>query len=118
MRSGTFKTRQDVEQLAPEAAAVPASRKASAHLIRVPEAARLTGLPRSMLRKSFMREDRRPKNVPPPPPHVRVGRAVFILADKLDAWIISIGAPIAPRKRPRGRPTVAERISLRERWAA
>lgn len=112
---GAFKTQPEEERSAPEAAAVSASRKASAHLIRVPEAARLTGLPRSTMRKSFMREDRRPKNVPPPPPHVRVGRAVYILADKLDTWIMSIGAPIAPQKRTRGRPTVAERIALRER---
>jgi hypothetical protein len=86
----------------------------------VPEAARLTGLPRSLLRKSFMREDRRPKNVPPPPPHVRVGRAVYIVADKLAAWVETIGSPLpaAGQKRRRGRPTVAERIALRERPAA
>src|SRR5262249_51789025 len=43
------------------------------HLVRVPEAARITGLPRSILRKSFMREEKRPPNIPPPPPHRRIG---------------------------------------------
>jgi hypothetical protein len=50
--------------------------RATAHLIRVPEAARITGLPRSLLRKSFMSQDKRPKNVPPPPPHKRIGRGL------------------------------------------
>ena len=69
--------------------------RATAHLIRVPEAARITGLPRSLLRKSFMSQDKRPKNVPPPPPHKRIGRAVYILANELPAWIESLGkAPI------------------------
>ena len=86
----------------------------AAHLIRVPEAARITGLPTSLLRKSFMCEEKRPRNVPPPPPHKRIGRAVYILAGELPKWIESLGNPFnvnrgEPRKR-RGRPTVAERI--------
>ena len=93
------------------------ARRPSAHLIRVPEAARLTGLPQSLLRKSFMREDRRPKNVPPPPPHKRIGRAVYIIAGELPSWLEGLGAPTPIQKRRRGRPTVAERIAMRERSA-
>ena len=96
--------------------------RAVAHLIRVPEAARLTGLPRSLLRKSFMSEDKRPKNVPPPPPHKRIGRAVYILASELPAWIESLGKPplaiVSEERRRRGRPTVAERIMRRQHEAA
>jgi predicted DNA-binding transcriptional regulator AlpA len=95
--------------------------RATAHLIRVPEAARITGLPRSLLRKSFMSQDKRPKNVPPPPPHKRIGRAVYILANELPAWIESLGkAPIKMglgERRRRGRPTVAERIMRRQHEA-
>jgi hypothetical protein len=92
--------------------------RASAHLVRVPEAARITGLPRSLLRKSFMSEDKRPKNVPPPPPHKRIGRAVYILANELPAWIASLGEPCVTsgpeEPRRRGRPTAAERIMRRQ----
>jgi hypothetical protein len=89
-----------------------------AHLIRIPEAARITGLPASLLRKSFMCEQKRPRNVPPPPPHKRIGRAVYIVAGELPKWIEGLGNPFAvngpeSRKR-RGRPTVAERIMNRE----
>lgn len=86
------------------------------HLVRVPEAARITGLPRSVLRKSFMREDKRPPNIPPPPPHKRIGRAVFIFADQLRPWLETIGEPApanASGAKRRGRPTVTERIALR-----
>lgn len=87
----------------------------SAHLIRIPEAARITGLPPSLLRKSFMCEEKRPKNIPPPPPHKRIGRAVYIVAGELSGWIENLGVPFkairaAEDKRRRGRPTVAERI--------
>jgi predicted DNA-binding transcriptional regulator AlpA len=96
--------------------------RATAHLIRVPEAARITGLPRSLLRKSFMSQDKRPKNVPPPPPHKRIGRAVYILANELPAWIESLGKAPAKmglgERRRRGRPTVAERIMRRQHEAA
>ena len=89
-----------------------------AHLIRVPEAARITGLPQSLLRKSFMAEGKRPRNVPPPPPHKRIGRAVYILADRLAEWIetlgqIPTGAPRGEGNR-RGRPTVTDRIARRQ----
>jgi hypothetical protein len=100
-------------------AVVPA--RATPHLVRVPEAARITGLPRSLLRKSFMTEDKRPKNVPSPPPHKRIGRAVYILANELPAWIESLDKPSVTmgreEKRRRGRPTVAERIMRRKRDA-
>jgi predicted DNA-binding transcriptional regulator AlpA len=92
------------------------SPRATAHLIRIPEAAEITGLPASLLRKSFMREGKRPRNVPPPPPHKRIGRAVYILADELLAWIEGLGrsADIGPREKlRRGRPTVTERINRR-----
>lgn len=94
---------------------------ASAHLVRIPEAARITGLPRSLLRKSFMAEHKRPKNVPAPPPHKRIGRAVYILAHELPGWIESLGRPSANQaaeaKSRRGRPTVAERIQRRAQEA-
>jgi hypothetical protein len=91
---------------------------ASAHLIRIPEAARITGLPSSTLRKSFMRGEKRPRNIPPPPPHKRIGRAVYIIARELPAWIENIGRSLNRTdmigKRGRGRPTVAERIRRRD----
>jgi hypothetical protein len=91
---------------------------ASAHLIRIPEAARITGLPSSTLRKSFMRDEKRPRNIPPPPPHKRIGRAVYIIARELPAWIENIGRASdrtgMGEKRGRGRPTVAERIRRRD----
>jgi hypothetical protein len=89
--------------------------RAAPHLVRIPEAARITGLPRSLFRKSFMTAEKRPKNVPLPPPHRRIGRAVYILANELPAWIESLGDPcVLPEKRRRGRPTVAERIMRRK----
>lgn len=89
-------------------------------LVRVDEAARITGLPKSILRKSFIREDKRPKNVPPPPPHKRIGRAVYILADQLSAWVKNLECgphSHKPGEKRRGRPTVAERIAQRQRDA-
>jgi predicted DNA-binding transcriptional regulator AlpA len=90
----------------------------TAHLVRIPEAARITGLPTSLIRKSFMREEKRPRNVPPPPPHKRIGRAVYILADELAAWVESLGRPPETRtpqgRRQRGRPTVADRMTRRQ----
>jgi hypothetical protein len=92
-----------------------------AHLVRVPEAARITGLPQSLLRKSFMAEGKRPKNVPSPPPHKRIGRAVYILADRLVEWVealTQIPTPAPPGVGiRRGRPTIAERIKKRQRNA-
>jgi len=91
---------------------------ANAHLIRIPEAARITGLPSSTLRKSFMREDKRPRNIPTPPPHKRIGRAVYIIARELPGWIENLGRASAKMEaegtRRRGRPTVAERIRRRD----
>jgi hypothetical protein len=88
-----------------------------AHLIWIPEAARITGLSPSLLRKSFMCEEKRPKNIPPPPPHKRIGRAVYIVAGELPGWIESLGMPFkeigAEEKKRRGRPTVSERIMSR-----
>jgi hypothetical protein len=85
--------------------------------VGVPEAARITGLPESLLRKSCMREDKRPKNVPPPPPLKRFGRAVYFYRDRLPAWANSLddsrGAGDRAGKRTRGRPTVTERINRR-----
>lgn|SRR5487761_59740 len=89
----------------------------TALLIRIPEAAEITGLPPSVIRKSFMREEKRPRNIPPPPPHKRIGRAIYILARELPAWIERFGRPsnLEPLKRKRrGRPTVAERIIERQ----
>jgi hypothetical protein len=76
------------------------------HLLKVPEAAALSGIPLSTMRKTFMRE--RPAHVPPPPPHKRIGRSVYVLSDKLEAWVNSLDAPVK-----RGRPTKAEQISRR-----
>jgi hypothetical protein len=84
--------------------------------VRVWEAARITGLPASLIRKSFMHEDKRPKNIPLPPPHRRIGRAIYILADELPRWVRNLGRPTittSSGKRKRGRPTVAERIAHR-----
>jgi hypothetical protein len=96
---------------------VPARALEIAHLIRIPEAARITGLPTSLLRKSFMCEEKRPRNVPPPPPHKRIGRAVYIVAGELPKWIDSLGDPfiVDGRKssKRRGRLTVTERIMKR-----
>ena len=80
-----------------------------AHLISVPDAAKLVGIPLSTLRKAFMRV--RPANVPAPPPHKRIGRAVYVLADKLEGWVASLPEPEPVRKR--GRPTKAETIARR-----
>jgi predicted DNA-binding transcriptional regulator AlpA len=87
----------------------------TSHLIRVPEAARITGLPSSLLRKSFICESKRPRNIPPPPPHKRIGRSVYIVASELHAWIQSLGGSSSMAqmhaKPNRGRPTVGARIA-------
>jgi hypothetical protein len=91
-------------------------REPSSYLVRVNEAAAITGLPASLIRKSFMAEDKRPNGVPPPPPHKRIGRAIYILREKLLDWVESIGRTntIMPTGRQRrGRPTVVERIERR-----
>ncbi|MDQ7250574.1 hypothetical protein [Dongia sedimenti] len=73
-------------------------RRSSSHLVRLPEAAAITGLPLSLLRKSFMSEERRPANIPPPPPHKRIGRAVYIIADRLGDWVEGLAEPKRRRK--------------------
>jgi len=95
-------------------------RPVSSYLVRVNEAASITGLPASLIRKSFMNEAKREANVPPPPPHKRIGRAVYIVRDKLAAWVESIDNPAVSgsiQRRP-GRPTVAERIERRRQREA
>ncbi len=82
-------------------------------LVSVVDAARITGLPVSLIRKSFIREEKRPKNVPAPPPHKRLGRSVYILAEELPAWVKSLGTVSDGTRRKRGRPTVTERIAAR-----
>lgn len=84
--------------------------------IRIPEAAELTGIKKHTIQKSFMA--RRPRGVPPPPPHVRVGRAIHILVADLPAWVASIGGvqPAPCESSPRmGRPTKAAKIAARQR---
>jgi hypothetical protein len=105
------------QKVTQDEAQAPAPRR-TAHLVRVPEAARITGLPQSLLRKSFIAEEKRPKNVPPPP-HKRIGHAVYIFTDRLAEWVETLGqfpsgAPLGTASR-RGRPTVADRIAGRQR---
>ena len=83
-------------------------------LVRVEEAAVITGLPASLIRKSFIDERKRPANIPAPPPHKRIGRSVYIIRDELAGWITSLGlepSEISERRPRRGRPTVAQRIA-------
>jgi len=63
------------------------SERNDAYLVRVQKAAAITGLPASVIRKSFIAEAKRPKNVPPPPPHKRIGRSVYIIRDQLLLWV-------------------------------
>lgn len=91
--------------------------RATAHLIRIYDAARITGLPQSLIRKSFMREEKRPRNIPTPPPHKRIGRAIYIIANELPNWVQNLNTPAEipgpARIHRRGRPTVEERIARR-----
>ena len=85
-------------------------------LVRVVDAAAITGLPVSLIRKSFIDERKRPANIPPPPPHKRIGRSVYILRDGLMDWVRSLDEYSAPTRANRertGRPTVAERRARR-----
>jgi hypothetical protein len=76
-----------------------------AYFVRVDEAAEITGLAASLIRKSFIAEAKRPRNVPPPPPHIRIGRAVYIICDQLPAWLASLGegtcrsVPVRPKRK-------------------
>ena len=88
----------------------------SSYLLTIPEAARLVGLPLSTFRKSFISPDKRPKRLPGPPPHVRMGRAIYVLADKLPLWIKELATASdfgGYGKRRPGRPTVTERRAAR-----
>jgi hypothetical protein len=73
------------------------------YFVRVDEAAAITGLPVSLIRKCFIAEKKRPKNVPAPPPHKRIGKAIYIIRDQLPAWAEALGddsgAPEAARPR-------------------
>jgi hypothetical protein len=83
-------------------------------LVRVEEAAAITGLPASLIRKSFIDERKRPANIPSPPPHKRIGRSVYIIRGQLADWVSSIGQEPGEMNddRPRrGRPTVAQRMA-------
>lgn len=84
-------------------------------LVKVQRAAELSGYPKSFIRKTFICEAKRPKNIPPPPPHQHRGRAVYIYAEQLATWVKEVELFIAAqnRKSHRGRPTVAERIARR-----
>lgn len=85
--------------------------------VRIPQAAALSGVPTHVFEKSFMRPGRksRPRHIPPPPPHFRVGRSIFIYVDGLSAWVESLGKPIPAAPARRGRPTKAEQIARRQR---
>ena len=61
------------------------------YLVRIAEAASITGLPASLIRKSFMCATKKPANVPEPPPHKRIGKAIYIIADRLEDWVSSLG---------------------------
>jgi len=65
-----------------------------------------------------MREEKRPKNIPASPPHVRIGRAIYIYAAELAGWVQGIKSLVqisaAGGKKRRGRPTLAERLARRE----
>ncbi|MGE3476794.1 MAG: hypothetical protein AB7H70_13405 [Rhodospirillaceae bacterium] len=89
-------------------------------LVKVSRAAEISGYPKSFIRKTFIREELRPKNIPPPPPHQRRGRAVDIYADQIPTWVKTVEAFLAAqgRKGKRGRPTVAERIAQRQATSA
>ena len=81
-------------------------------LVRVEEAAVITGLPASLIRKSFIDERKRPANIPAPPPHKRIGRSVYIIRDRLADWIRTLdqGRSEMEDGHPgRGRPTVVQR---------
>lgn len=93
-----------------------AKEKSLFFFVRVEEAAKITGLPASLIRKTFIAEIKRPKNLPSPPPHKRIGRAVYIIRNRLTAWVDALGDETGTSEaaRPRGgRPTVADRIKRR-----
>ena len=89
------------------------------------KAAAVIGLPQSLIEKSFMTPAKRPSYAPPPPPHYRSGRSIYILTEELSAWARSLvestkAQDAQPQQQPqqttvlevlpkkRGRPTNAE----------
>jgi hypothetical protein len=104
---------RDSKSSQPEADRSDTARQAVGHasitrrdsfLIRMADAAQITGLPISLIRKSFMSEVRRPPNVPGPPPHKRIGRAIYILADRLEDWVAGLEEPKRRRRSIRKEP--------------
>lgn len=87
--------------------------------VRIPDASVLTGIPKHVLEKSFMQPDKRPRGIPAPPPHVRLGRAIHILVAELPGWVASLAGEVQPSSAPavlrRGRPTKAEQVARRQR---
>lgn len=72
----------------------------------------ITGLPVSLIRKSFIEDRKRPANVPSPPPHMRIGRSVYIIRDQLADWVTTLGelsTKFSDRKPGPARPGVAQR---------
>lgn len=92
-------------------------RSDAALFVSVEEAAKLAGLPQSLLEKSFMDPAKRPSYAPPPPPHFRAGRSIYIYTEKLSAWAKSLTEPARPdltildKPRRPGRPTRAEKVA-------
>jgi hypothetical protein len=86
-------------------------------LVRLPAAAAITGIPLGWLEKSFMANP--PKGTPPRPPHVRIGKAIYIIAERLQDWvrelqsIEAMNPPVSPRKP--GRPSNQEKYGRRGR---
>jgi len=83
-------------------------------LVRLPRAAELSGVPLGWLQKSFMETP--PKGTPPCPPHIRLGRSIYIIAAQLPEWVASLQTtPPSPPpvQRSRGRPRKADAIASR-----
>lgn len=51
-----------------------------------------------------MSEEKRPPNVPLPPPHKRIGRAIYVLADRLEEWVTALEEPKRKRRFNRKEP--------------
>jgi len=83
--------------------------------LSVKQAAEVIGMPVSLIEKSFMDPAKRPAYAPPPPPHRRQGRSIYILTDGLAAWALALTVPTEPcildKPRRRGRPTRAEQVA-------
>lgn len=80
--------------------------------VSIADAAKITGLSESTIRKSFMTPGRRPPGLPNPPPHIRPtpGR-ILVLTAPLPAWVAGLGQGSAtPVSRRRGARTKVERL--------